>query len=507
MRVQSAVVAVAMLVTAVGAVWSMPAAQGSSSLLIRGGRLIDGSGAPERRADVRVEGDTIVAIGDNLVPLPGERVIDAAGKVVAPGFIDTHSHAYGGLRQAPGAATQVRQGITTAIVGQDGGSELPIAAFYESFARLRPAINYATTIGHGTVRSLVLGGDFRRATTPAELDVMKALVDRGMRDGALGLSSGLEYDPGSFAEPSEVIALGRVVARYGGYYTSHVRDEEHKVFEAWGEAIDVGRQAKIPVIVSHIKLAVPPMWGKAAAGLKLLEAARREGIQVTADWYPYTFWQSSIYVLIPDRNFESREAWKAGLADVGGGQNVLVTEYLPNPAWNKKTIAEIARLKGKDEVTTVIEMVREAGGGIGVIGTSMREDDLDTFVAHSLVNICSDGGLEISHPRGAGAFPRVLGRFARQRGVLKLPDAIAKMTGRSAAQVGLTDRGLLQTGKKADIVIFDPAVVEDRSTIEQPTAPPVGIEYVIVNGEVVLNAGTLTQARPGRALRRSNWKP
>lgn len=506
MRTSIAVVVATMLVTAVAS-WSTAAAQKSSALVIRGGRVIDGSGAPERRADVRVQGDTIIAISDSLAPLPGERVIDAAGKVVAPGFIDTHSHADRGLSQMPGAATQVRQGITTTIVGQDGDGQMPISDFYESILRIRPAINYATTIGHGTVRSLVLGGDFKRAATPAEVELMRALVDRGMRDGALGLSSGLEYDPGSFAEPSELIALGKVVAQYGGYYTSHVRDEEHKVVDAWREAIDVGRQAKIPVIISHIKLAVPPLWGKAGESLKVLEAARREGIQVTADWYPYTFWQSSMYVLIPERTFESREAWTAGLADVGGGKNILVTEYLPNPAWNKKTIAEIAQLQGKDEVTTVIDMIREAGPNIGIIGTSMREDDLDTFAAHRLVNICSDGGLNIEHPRGAGAFPRVLGRFVRQRGVLKLPEAIAKMTGRSAAQVGLSDRGLLQTGKKADIVIFDPATVEDRSTIDQPTAPPVGMEYVIVNGEVVLDAGTLTQARPGRGLRRANWKP
>lgn len=220
--------AVVVVVAAVSTMSFGTVAQGPSSLLIRGGRLIDGSGGPERRADVRVEGDTIVAIDDTLAPRPGERVIEAANQVVAPGFIDTHSHADGGLDAAPGAATQVRQGITTTIVGQDGGSQLPIATFYESIARVRPAINYATTVGHGTARRLALGGDFQRVATLAEIAIMESLVDRGMRDGALGLSSGLEYDPGSFAEPGEVIALGKVVARYGGYYTSHVRDEEHQ---------------------------------------------------------------------------------------------------------------------------------------------------------------------------------------------------------------------------------------------------------------------------------------
>lgn len=496
-----------MLVSAIVPISSGARAQEPPSLLIRGGRIIDGSGGPERRADLRLQGDTIVAIADRLEQRLGERTIEAAGKVVAPGFIDTHSHADGGLQASPTAATQVRQGVTTTIVGQDGSSELPIAAFYQSIERTRPAINYATTVGHGSVRSAALGGDFRRAATPGEINLMEGLVDRGMRDGALGLSSGLEYDPGSFAEAGELVALGKVVARYGGYYTSHVRDEEHEAFAAWREVIDVGRQAKIPVIVSHIKLAVTPAWGKAAEGLKILEAARKEGIQVTADWYPYTYWSSSIYVVIPDRDFENRKKWTAGLADVGGGQNLRVTRYQPNPAWNQKTIAEIAKLTGKDEVTTVIEMVREAGPGIGVIGTSVSEADLNTFAAHPLVNICSDGGLNGGHPRGAGTFPRVLGKFVRERRVIALPEAIAKMTGRSAAQVGLTDRGLLQTGKKADVVIFDPAVVDDRATIEQPTAPPVGIEYVVVNGEVVLNAGTLTEARPGRGLRRSNWRP
>lgn len=479
-----------------------PSAPQPSSMLIRHGQVIDGTGAPARSVDVRVKGDVIAEIAASLAPLPEERVIDASGKVVAPGFIDTHSHADNGLTAAPDLATQVRQGITTAIVGQDGSSQLPIDRFYTSLERLRPAVNFATTIGHGTVRSLVLGGDFQRPATAAEIATMEALVDRGMRDGALGLSSGLEYDPGAFSTPDEVIALAKVAARHGGYYTSHVRDEEHEVFSAWREVIEVGRQAKIPVIVSHIKLAVSGVWGKAAEGLKILEDANRDGIRATADWYPYQFWQSSIYVLIADRDFENREKWRVGLADVGGGKNVLITRYAPDPTWNGRTLAEIATEQGKDEVTTVIEMIRAAGPGIGVIVTAMSDADLDTFVAHPLVNICSDGGGPSRHPRSYGTFPRVLGRYVRERKRLSLPEAIAKMTGRSAQQVGLTDRGLLAVGKKADIAIFDPAVIEDRGTLQDPTLAPVGMIYVFVNGQLVLDNGTLTEARPGQGLRR-----
>jgi N-acyl-D-amino-acid deacylase len=320
------------------------AAQSSlPGLLIRNGLLIDGTGAAPRPADVRVSGDAIVEIGDSLTPGAGERTIDAGGKVVAPGFIDVHSHADRGLEDAPDAASQVHQGITTAIVGQDGGGELPISAFLDNIDRVKPSINYATTVGHGTVRGLVMGGDFKRAATRAELETMKALVERGMKDGALGLSSGLEYDPGFYAKPEELAELAKVAARHRGYYTSHVRDEENDVLAAWKEAIDVGRLAGLPVLLSHIKLAAKPVWGKTAEALKLLEDANRAGVRVRADWYPYTYWQSSMYVLIPDRDFENRQKWEVGLDEIGGAQNVLVTNYRPNPAWNGKTVADIAR--------------------------------------------------------------------------------------------------------------------------------------------------------------------
>ncbi len=471
-------------------------------LLLRNAELIDGTGAPARRVDVRVVGDVIREIGPGLSAQAGERVIDAAGKVVAPGFIDMHSHADRGLDAAPDAETQVRQGITTAIVGQDGGGELPVADFYTRIDRLHPSINVATAVGHGTVRGIVLGADYKRQATAAEIETMQALVDRGMRDGAIGLSSGLEYDPGFYAATEELVALGAVVAKYGGIYSSHVRNENEGAFAAWREAIEVGRRNHIPVEISHIKLGVRPVWGRAAEGLKILEDAKRDGVQVMADWYPYTYWQSSMYVLIETRDFDNRDAWAKGLDDIGGARNVLITNYRPDPSYNGLTLAQIAEQRGKDPVTTAIEMMREAGPGTGVIATSMSEEDLTTFVRSPLVLISSDGGLSGRHPRGYGTFPRVLARYARELQALSLPEAIAKMSGRSAAQLGFSDRGIIAVGKKADIVVFDPATIQDKGVPGNAAQAPVGIAYVIVNGQVVLDNGVMTGARPGRGIRR-----
>lgn len=495
----SRALAIGLLASALLSAQSAP----SPGLLIRHGLVVDGTGAPGRRADVRVSGGSIVEVGPELAPRDGEREIDASGKVVAPGFIDTHSHADRGLESSPDAASQVRQGITTAIVGQDGGGELPVSGFLEEVDRLKPSINYATTVGHGTVRGVVMGADFRRPATPAEIETMKALVERGMRDGALGLSSGLEYDPGFYAEPQELVELARVAARYGGYYTSHVRDEENQVLAAWSEAIDVGRKANLPVLISHIKMASRPVWGRTPEGLKLLEDANRSGVRVRADWYPYTYWQSSMYVLIPDRDFENRAKWQVGLDEIGGPQNVLVTSYRPNPAWNGKTVSEIASAEGKDAVTTIIDMMRASGNSIGIIGTSMDERDLARFAAHPLTFVCSDGGLAGRHPRGYGTFPRVLAAYVRDQKVLDLPAAIHKMTGGPAAFLNLRGRGFVKPAHAADLVVFDPATIQDRGTKTDPALAPVGMEYVIVNGEVVLDKGQMTAARPGRAVRRT----
>ena len=473
-----------------------------SAIVIANGTLVDGTGTAARRASVRIRGDAIVEIATQIVPGEGDHVIDAAGLVVAPGFIDMHSHADRGMEETPDAASQLLQGITTAVVGQDGGSALPVSDFFRSVETVHPAINYVTAIGHGTVRSAVLGADFKRRATPAEIETMRALVERGMLDGAIGLSSGLEYDPGFYADPSEVVELAKVAAKHGGYYSSHVRDEENGALDAFREAIDVGRRAHLPVEISHVKLASRPVWGKAADALRLIEDARREGVDVAADWYPYTYWQSAIYVLIPGRNFENRAEWEKGLDEIGGADHVRITSYRPNPSYDGRTVAEIAAETGRDPVTLIIEMIHAAGPGIGIIGTAMQEQDLERFFAHPQVMICSDGALAGRHPRGYGAFPRVLARYVRERGILPLAGAIAKMTGRPAARLGFDDRGVVAIGRKADLVVFDAAGIQDRGTPTDPAAAPVGMRDVIVNGQIVLGDGRLTGARPGVALRR-----
>jgi N-acyl-D-amino-acid deacylase len=263
----------------------------------------------------------------------------------------------------------------------------------------------------------------------------------------------------------------------------------------------------VPVNVSHAKLASKPVWGKSPEALKLLDDAAKSGVKVSADWYPYTFWSSSMYVLIPDRNFENRHEWEVGLDEIGGAQNVMVTGYRPDTTLEGHTVAEIAQMQGKDPVTVIIEMMRKAGPNIGIMATAMNEEDLARFVASPRVMFSSDGGLSGAHPRGYGSFPRILGVYVRDKQLLSLPEASRKMTSATANFLGLTDRGLVAPGKAADLVVFDPATIVDKGTKTHAAQSPVGIHYVLVNGQVVLDDGRMSGARPGRGLRRQNWKP
>ncbi len=479
--------------------------QAQNSVLIAGGTVIDGTGAPRRLADVRIAGDRIAAIG-KLKAKPGEKVIDAKGLIVSPGFIDAHSHADGGLMDDPDAETQVRQGITTSVVGQDGSSHYPLAKWFGELEAKHVALNIASFVGHGTIRDAVTGKDYKRATTPDEQRKMAELTAQEMQSGGLGLSSGLEYDPGFYSTTDELIACGKAAAKYHGIYISHVRDEGDKAFESFQELVSIGDKGGLPAQISHVKLDTSPVWGKASDVLKLMRDSRKKGLDISADVYPYTFWQSTIIVLIPTRDWSDRKAWETGLAEVGGAEHVRLTTYTPDAAWSGKTIAEIASLTGKDAITVIQEIVQKthgegAKGSESVVVTAMTENDLDTFLAAPEIMFCTDGGLHPSHPRGAGSFPRLLGVYVREKHLLSFEEAIRKGTSLPASRFGFRDRGKIVKGMKADIVLFDPAVVQDRATVAEPAAAPVGIPTVLVNGVPVLENGVITGKHPGAVLR------
>jgi N-acyl-D-amino-acid deacylase len=470
----------------------------AASILIAGGTLIDGTGARRRLADVRIVGDQIKELG-KLKLQAGERVIDARGLVVAPGFVDIHNHSERGFANDPTARSQILQGITTIAVGPDGSSPLPVGSFLEWCAQQRLATNVISFVGHATVRQRVMGSDYKRAATANEINQMIELVEQAMREGAVGLSTGLEYDIGHPATTEEVIALARVAAKHGGIYMSHVRDEADLALEAFNEAIRIGSKAKLPVQISHIKLGTVGVWDKAGEVVKLIEAARRSGVDVTADCYPYDAWASTITVLVPSRKHDDPAAVKKGLDDVGGGGNVLVTSCAAHRDYESKTLAEIAQSQRVTPVDVYIQIVKD--GGAGVVCRSMKESDIKTFYQQPWVMVASDGGIGMRHPRGAGSFPRVLGRYVREQKWLTLEEAIRKMTSLPAPRLGLRERGVIKAGMKADVVIFDPQGVLDHSTMTQPLLEPVGVNYVLVNGVPVVTEGKVTGERVGAVLR------
>jgi N-acyl-D-amino-acid deacylase len=431
--------------------------------------------------NVRITGDRIAAIGA-LTPEVGERVVDAQGLVLAPGFIDTHSHHDRGLADRRDATGAVSQGITTIVVGQDGGSRIPLA---ETFARLEaapPAVNVASYVGHGSVRSRVMGDDFRRVATDEEVERMRAIVRAEMAAGALGLSTGLEYDPGIYSARTEVVALAREAAAVGGRYISHMRSEDRYFWQALDELLAIGRETGMPVQVSHTKLAQRSLWGLGDSLIRVLDRARAEGIRVTADVYPYTYWQSTLTVLFPQRNFADRSEAEYVLREVAAPEGLLLGDYGPEPSYAGKTVAEIAALRGTDPATTLMDLIRLAlaadsagrDGDESVVGTSMNEADIERIMRWPHTNICSDGSLAGAHPRGYGAYARVLGVYVRERGVLTLAEAVRKMTSLAAEHVGLEGRGRIAPGFAADLVLFDPATSRPprrRTSCRRGSAP------------------------------------
>jgi N-acyl-D-amino-acid deacylase len=479
--------------------------------LIRGAVVIDGSGAPGRSAAVRLAGDRIAEVGD-LAPKSGETVIDGSGLVLAPGFIDTHSHADDAIFDHPDAVAAVSQGITTVVVGQDGASQFPLADFFSRLEAAGAAVNVASYAGHGTLRDKVLGDDFARAATDEEVERMRQLLAREMDAGALGLATGLEYDPGIYSTTDEVVALAREAAAHGGRYISHVRSEDRRFWEAIEEIVEIGRRAGLPVQISHIKLALRSLHGQTERLLARLDAARTEGVDVTADIYPYTYWQSTLGVMFPDRDYEDPAAARYAVTELAAPEDMVIPVFAPEPGLAGKTLAEIAAQRGTDAATTLIDLIRQAealraegvdGEVESVIAVSMTEDDVARLMAWPQINICTDGELAGAHPRGFGAFTRVLGHYVRELRALSLEAAVEHMTTAAAAHVGLTGRGRIEPGAAADLVLFDPETVGDRATLADPHALSSGIERVWVNGAVVFENGLPSGARPGHVLRRS----
>ncbi|HET8713698.1 MAG TPA: D-aminoacylase [Gemmatimonadales bacterium] len=477
-------------------------------VLIRGALVVDGSGSPARSADVRIVGMTIRQIG-KLTPGPGDSVVDARGLVLAPGFIDTHSHHDRGLDSDPGALAVVSQGVTTIVVGQDGWSSFPLADWFARRERRPAAVNVASYVGHGRLRDMVMGMDFKRPATSAEIRHMAALLDGEMGAGALGLSSGLEYDPGIYSATDELVALARVAARHGGRYISHIRSEDRHFWAAVDELIAIGRQTGIPVQLSHAKLAMRPVWGRADSLIGVLDRARASGVHVTLDIYPYTYWQSTLTVLFPERNFQDTAEARFALTEVTTPDSAILGDFEPDTSLAGKSIAEIAALRGTDPAVTLMDLIAEAGkpkpdGGSydeSVVAVSMVQPDIDRLWRWPFANVCSDGSLAGAHPRGFGAFPRFFRMAVRERRVLSLEEAVRRATSLAAENVGISSRGRIAPGFYADLVLLDTLALTDRATPKQPHLTSSGVRAVWVNGSLVFN-GAVTGALPGRVIRR-----
>jgi N-acyl-D-amino-acid deacylase len=480
----------------------------ASSVIINA-KVLDGTGAPARSDSVRFIGDHIVEIG-NFELAPRDTVIDAAGLLLAPGFIDTHSHADSDILEHPDALAAISQGITTVVVGQDGGSDFPLREFFERLDAQKTAINVASYSGHGSIRMEVMGEDFRRTATPEEIERMRALLHEEMAAGASGLATGLEYDPGIYSSREEVIALASEAASLGGRYISHIRSEDRWFWEAIDEIIEIGRKTEMPVQISHVKLALQRELGKADQLIEILDQARASGVDITADIYPYPYWESTLTVLFPDRDFENRETAEFALSQITTPEGAHLGVYKPTPEYAGRTLREISDLRGTDPATTLMDLIREAQAYEektgetdveSVIATSMSEADIERLMNWPHTNLCTDGSLVASHPRGFGSYPRFLGRYVREREIMDLATAVHKSSGLAATHMGIPDRGVIRPGMKADLVLFDPDTVLDHATPEAPEALSVGIDRVWVNGEIVFENGESTGRRSGQIIK------
>lgn len=508
--------------------------------------MFDGTGAAGIEADVAIAGARIADVARRIADR-GTEEIDARGLAVAPGFIDIHSHGDGSMDEDPRQESVVRQGVTTIVVGQDGSSRAPrgrarsggaepgeetaqsFAAVFEAIDRLQPSANVASAVGLGSVRGAVVGDDDRPATTD-ELARMRAIVEAALAAGACGASSGLEYTPGAFASLAELIELCKPLAARRLPYSTHMRNEDDQLLESIDESIAVARGAGCPLQIAHLKTQGPRNWNKLDAVFSRIANARRAGLDVAFDRYPYTAYQTGLTNLFPvwsrDGGTQAflRRLDEPGTADrikaeclgkvelIGGWENVHIASARAaedKPAEGKRLGSYAASL-GVDPYVLAIQMLKRNNSSIGMVGFAMSEDNIDRILAHPWGMVCSDGGAFAvdgptrrgsPHPRGAGSFPRVIARYVRERKALTLEQAIHKMTALPASRIRLGDRGRLANGLAADVVVFDAAKIADTATYEQPFSYPVGIAAVVVNGMISVRDGERGSSRTGHALR------
>ena len=506
-------------------------------LLIRNARVVDGTGSPWFRSDVAISNGRIVEIGVGL-NLAARQTIDAAGRVLAPGFIDVHTHVESsdsrdGLQRLPRADNYLLDGVTTIVTGNCGGSEIDIAAWNESLTGL--GINVATLVGHNSVRRAVMGLD-DRAPTMRELEQMQALVEQAMRDGAVGFSTGLLYVPGTYAKTEEVVSLAEVASQHGGVYASHIREQGEKLHESIDEAVRVGREANMPVQISHFKIKGPARWGSIGDAIDLVESYRREGVDVVIDAYPYDRASSNLGINLPrwavsggteeiasrirdDETHARIVGDMKTMLDDGGYPDysfATVAQYSPEPTYIGRTISDINRLHERPgtadaEIETVLDMMIEGGEAGSIYGASMiyhymSMEDVNTIFRYPNAAVASDGtimayGRGQPHPRSYGTNARILADFVRDRKILTLEDAVRRMTSLPARTFSFHDRGIIRPGFTADLVLFDPAIVADKATFENPHQYSVGFDYVIVNGVAVVAEGEITDERSGRFVK------
>lgn len=501
----------------------------SFDVVIVHGTVYDGLGNPGLQMDIGIKDGKIVALGD-FKEAKSEHTIDASGMAVAPGFIDLHAHLED-IPEHPDALSKLHQGVTTVVGGPDGFSPFPLGPFLDSLESLPLGVNVAYLVGHNTVRELVMGLE-NRVPTAEELEAMEAKVGQGMKEGAFGMSTGLKYLPGAFSKTEELIRLSAEAAKHGGFYTSHLREEGLGLIEGVREAIEIGQKAGIPIVLTHHKVVGKPSWGNSRLTLAMVDSANRAGLDVQLDQYPYTASFTGLSILIPSwslaggneefikrvndpklRKKIKEEIISNILNDRGGGdiKNVQFSKVAWNEELENKTLADWATMRGLDPTPdTGAELIIEAQtkGGANAIFHAMIEDDVRRIMKYPRTIVASDGRLSDlnvghPHPRVYGTFPRVLGRYVREEKLLTLEEALEKMTSLPAKRLGLTDRGSLEEGKKADIVVFDPNTVIDKATFSQPHRYPDGIHYVLVNGTLTIADNKATEQFTGEVLRKN----